>query len=63
MVQLNELYDGDKYLTNTIIQELRNTRAPHPLHGVDYSDGVVLCGRNSCTPCRKYRRKKKGVEE
>lgn len=61
MTQLSSLYDGDKALTDPVAQGLRATiRAPHPLHGVQYADGVILCGRSNCTPCREYRRAQEG---
>lgn len=57
MTQLSELYDGDKALTNADVRKLRpGVRAPHPLHGVQYADGAILCGRSSCQPCREYRK-------
>jgi hypothetical protein len=56
MTRLSDLYDGDKALTRDDVQALRPVvRAPHPLHGVRYSDGVILCGRSTCRPCRDYR--------
>ena len=59
MTQLSDLYDGDKYATNFVVRILRReVKAPHPLHGVDYADGVILCGRASCQPCRDYRNRR-----
>jgi hypothetical protein len=59
VTQLSDLYDADKALTLATVGRLRSLcYIPHPLHGVDYADGVILCGRQSCEPCRAYRGEK-----
>lgn len=59
MTQLSDLYDGDKALTQATVGALRaKMDIPHPLHGVEYADGVILCGRVSCEQCRAYRGEK-----
>lgn len=56
MPQLADLYDADKAMTDPVILGLRVlTTIPHPLHGVDYADGAIVCGRVSCEPCRAYK--------
>jgi hypothetical protein len=56
MVQLADLYDADRYARDPVVQDLRSTvQAPHPLHGVDYADGVLICGRMGCRPCQEWR--------
>lgn len=59
MTQLSDLYDADKSVTRIDIASMRAVRKiPHPLHGVEYADGVILCGRVSCEACRAYRGEK-----
>lgn len=56
MVQLADLYDADRYARDPVVQDLRGTvQAPHPLHGVNYADGALICVRSSCRSCREWR--------
>jgi len=60
VTQLSDLYDADLRQRSTGAKRLsQRVRIPHPLHGVEYADGVILCGRADCTPCRDYRRNDK----
>lgn len=56
MVQLSDLYNADQYVRDIEVQDLRaDVSIPHPLHGVDYADGTILCGRAGCLPCMEWR--------
>ena len=54
---LSQIYDGDLALRDRTVAHLRTkVMIPHPLHGVAYADGVIVCGRVFCTPCREWKR-------
>jgi hypothetical protein len=54
--QLSELYDADKRKKDPVLARLcEDQPIPHPLHGVEYADGVLLCGVSTCPRCTAYR--------
>lgn len=53
---LADLYNADLRRADRAVRAIaEGVMIPHPLHGVDYADGVILCGRGMCRPCRDYR--------
>jgi hypothetical protein len=55
--RLSDLYNADARSQDTLTRVFAGIMPiPHPLHGVEYSDGVRVCGRGDCRPCRDYRK-------